>query len=151
CGSALFSRLQSLEDRDRLPWAHLHDRLLPLAGTAVGVAPPPGLALFEHGPDLHHPVVGQLLARLSGLRLVRALVHAERVLAVLRKDERLLGDDRSDDPLARVHHAPPSAEEDPAARATSAGNAASETSSDAAPITSATPASAMGITSTRLM
>src|SRR5205085_2357731 len=64
------------------------------------------------------------------------IVHAERVLAVLCENESLLGHHRADDHLARLHHD---------ALATSSPIAASDTSSDAAPITSATPASATGM------
>src|SRR6185312_7231329 len=94
--------------------------------------------------------VEQLLDRLADLRLVRAVVHAECVLAGLGEHERLLGDDRADDHLRRIHQpSSPSSEPDPLARATSSAIAACETSNDAAPTTSATPASPTGITSTR--
>src|SRR5581483_5700349 len=119
-----------------------------------------GLGVHVRGADLHHVDVEQRLDGLANLRLVRLVVHAEGVLAGLGEREGLLGQDRPDDHLGWVHYAAlPSSldagdsapaesptESAPAdfARACNACSAASDTSSDAAPTMSATPASCTG-------
>src|SRR3954449_12601637 len=121
-----------------------HDRLLP---------PPPAsgrnaaaLRLGLH-PRRAHAVdadAEDVLDRLAHLSLVRTLVDAERVLVGREERVALLGDDRPDDHLARVHFC--------AAFSVSRARAASDTTSRAWPITSATPTSSacMTLTSRRL-
>src|SRR5215204_7430757 len=83
-----------------------HDRLLPLtpasarepAALRLGLHPRGAHAIDSHAEDL--------LDRLAHLRLVRPLVHAERVLVGGEQRVALLGDDRPDDHLARVHSDP---------------------------------------------
>src|SRR5215218_9271858 len=86
-----------LEDLDALAFAQLHDRLLP-AGLLASVHAAPfwlGLDLEDvHALDVH---VEQLLDRLPDLRLVRLVVHAERVLVALDQAVALLRHDRSDE------------------------------------------------------
>src|SRR3954451_11424394 len=149
CGSPLLGALQALEDRDRVALADLDDGLLPGAGAARGVAPALGLGLHARGADLEHLDVGEeLLDGLPDLRLVRLLVHAERVLAELGEHEGLLGDDRADHHLAGLHQ-DPTYTDSPTARATTSSSARSEISSEAAPMMSAMPACWEGITLTR--
>ena len=70
---------------------------------------PAALRLRLHLDDVHaHDLdLEQLLDRLADLRLVRVGVDAERVLAVGRAGVALLGHDRREDDLARVHQAAP--------------------------------------------
>src|SRR5919197_5008533 len=94
CTAFFASYLRSAEDLDRLAGRELHDGLLP-AGARAADRPAP-LRLRPHLDDVHARDldVEQLLDRLAHLRLVRVLVHAERVLAVLDQRVRLLGHDR---------------------------------------------------------
>src|SRR5450759_668068 len=151
-----------MEERDRDALGDEDDGLLPVTCAAGGVTAALGLGLDRRGPDRDDLDLEQLLDRLADLGRVGAVVDAERVLAWLGEHEGLLGYDRADDHLAGLHQsvsfagALPSAvvsfsdcPSAPAARATSSVRAVSETSSDAAPITSATPASVTGMTARR--
>src|SRR5687768_3252240 len=117
-----------------------HDRLLPAA--AGSAREPAALRLGLH-PGRAHAVDAHredLLDRLAHLRLVGPLVHPERVLVGREQGVALLGDDGPDDHLARVHFA--------AAFSVSRASAASEMTSRAWPITSATPTSSACMTLT---
>ena len=85
------------------PGRDLHDGLLPGPGAAGGDAAALGLGGDLRGADLDDVHVEQRLDGLLDLRLVRLVVHAERVLVGGRQDVALLGDDRADDHLAVVH------------------------------------------------
>src|SRR6476469_3090077 len=101
------------------------DRLLPLTPAAGSVAAALGLALDRRRANVDDLDVEQLLDRLADLRLVRAVVDAERVLARLGEHERLLGDDWADDHLTRIHQpSPPSSKLEALARATNSSRAA---------------------------
>src|SRR5213083_816648 len=134
CLALALESLQGLEDRDGVALAHLHDRLLPRPGLARRVAAPLGLGLDGRGAHVDDLHVEQRLDRLADLRLVRVVVDAERVLAQRRQHVALLADDRADDHLGGVHHAPPFA------RSVSASAAACDSRSAEAVTTSATPA-----------
>src|SRR3954454_19820106 len=95
--------LKALEDRDGLAGTHLHHGLLPGPGAAGGDAAALGLGGDLGGAHLDDVHVEQELDGLLDLRLVRLVVHAERVLVGGRQDVALLGDDRPDDHLAVVH------------------------------------------------
>src|SRR5215217_9286971 len=117
-----------------------HDRLLPLAPLAASEAAALRLGLHPGHAHAVDPHVEDLLDRLADLRLVRPLVHAERVLVGREQGVALLGDHRPDDHLARVHFA--------TAFSVSRARAASEMTSRACPTTSATPTSSACITLT---
>src|SRR5919109_2481223 len=121
-----------------------HDRLLPPAPAAAGEPAALRLRLDPGRAHAVDPHAEDLLDRLADLRLVGALVHAERVLVGREERVALLGDDGPDDHLARVHFA--------TAFSVSRASAASEITSRAWAITSATPTSSacMTLTSRRL-
>src|SRR3954469_12207300 len=151
--------LEALEDRDGLAGTHLDHGLLPGPGAAGGDAATLGLGGDLGGADLDDVHVEQGLDGLLDLRLVRLVVHAERVLVGGRQDVALLGDDRADDHLAVVHQAPASLRSSPAwtssrprslrARCVRFPNARSESTSVAARTRSATPTSSTCRTCTR--
>src|SRR5215212_6885412 len=132
--------LQALEDRDRIARADLHDGLLPLAGAARGVAPALRLGGDGGRADVEHLDLEQRLDGLLDLRLVRVLVHAERVLVGRRQHVGLLGDDGPDDHLAGLHQVVASLRSRFVARAVSASIAAWEATSVPGLTMSATPA-----------
>src|SRR5262245_40864418 len=140
---ALSIRFQTLEDRDRVAGAHLHDGLLPGPGAAGGDAAALGLGGDLRGADLDDVDVEQRLDGLLDLGLVRLVVHAERVLVGGREHVALLGDDWADDHLAVVH------QEAFLARSVSLSSAPCESTSVAARTRSATPTSSTCSTSTR--
>src|SRR3954447_26295126 len=109
------------------------DRLLPALAHARGVAPPLGLGLDPRGAHALNPDTEDLLHRLADLGLVRAVVHAERVLVGAQEGVGLLRDHRPHDHLAGVHDGAPAIW----VRRSSAG---SETTRRAADTTSAMPA-----------
>src|SRR5829696_4816398 len=121
-----------------------HDRLLPLAPASarepaslrLGLHPGGAHAIDSHAEDLLH--------RLAHLRLVRPLVHAERVLVGREQRVALLRDHGAHDHLAGVHLA--------TAFSVTRASAASETTIRPAPITSATPSwsACSTVTSARL-
>src|SRR3954453_7013357 len=134
---ALQVGLEALEDRDRVALAHLDHGLLPAAGAPGGVAAALGLGRHGRGADLEHGDVEQGLDGLLDLRLVRAGVHAERVLAGGRQHVRLLGHDGTDEHLAVVHYERSSRR----ARAVRLSSAPCDATTVAAPTMSATPTS----------
>src|SRR3954466_6046584 len=142
----LLEALEALEDRDGLTRRHLHDRLLPGPRATGGLAAALGLGLDRHRADLDHVDVEQRLDGLADLRLVGARVDPERVLLRGGQHVGLLADDRADDDLACVHQALASSFFSPLARAVSSSRAVGLTSTLAAPIRSATPTFAVGIT-----
>ena len=82
----------------RVTTAFFHLRRVPArepAALRLGLHPGRAHAVDAHAEDL--------LDRLAHLRLVGPLVHAERVLVGREQGVALLGDDRPDDHLARVH------------------------------------------------
>src|SRR5215212_10778405 len=119
------------------------DRLLPPAPVSARQAAALRLGLHPGSAHAIHAHAEDLLDRLAHLRLVGALVHPERVL--VRREQRvaLLGDDRPDDHLARVHF--------DAAFSVRRARAASEITSRAWPITSATPTASACMTLTSRM
>src|SRR5262245_27956443 len=138
-GGAL--NLSPLEDLDRIAFLQLDDRLLPAGARALAVVPHLRLRRnLDHvdGDDLD---AEQLLDRLPDLRLVRVLVHAERVLAVLDQAVALLGDHGRQQNLVgmEAHEALP----------WTASSAASLTSSARAQTTAATSTSDGWTTTTR--
>src|SRR4051794_19760646 len=98
-----FCGLKALEDRDRLTGSDLDDGLLPRPRAAGGDTTALGLGGDLRGAHLDHVDVEQRLDGLLDLRLVRLVVHAERVLVGRREHVALLGDDRADDDLAVIH------------------------------------------------
>src|SRR6185312_4696736 len=106
-----------------------HDRLLPLAPGAARETAALRLGLHPRRAHAVHADAEDVLDRLAHLSLVRALVDAERVLVCRVERVALLGDDRPDDHLARVHVW--------AAFSVRRASAASETTIRACPITSA--------------
>src|SRR4051794_14554275 len=152
CGSALQVSLEALEDRDGVALAHLHDRLLPGARAAAGVAAALRLRGDLGRAHLEHGHAEQLLDGLLDLRLVRVRVDAERVLVRRRQHVGLLGDDGTDDHLGRVHQAVTSSSDSREtgffARSVIALSAISESTSVACPTTSATPTASVGTTLT---
>src|SRR5512132_2835339 len=125
--------LSPLEDLDRGAFLELDDRLLPAWTRALAVVPHLRLRWdleHVHRDDLD---AEELLDRLPDLRLVRVLVHAERVLAVLDQAVALLGDHGRQEHLVRMeaHEALPC----------TASRAASLTSSARAQTTAATSTS----------
>src|SRR5690242_10662830 len=151
CGLGLTNRhglevgLEALEDRDGLAGTHLDNGLLPGPGATGGDAAALGLGGDLGGAHLDDVNVEQRLDGLLDLRLVRLVVHAERVLVGGRQDVALLRDDRADDHLAVVHQAFASLR----ARAVSLSSAPCERTSVAAPTRSATPTSSTCRTWTR--
>src|SRR5204863_2901807 len=116
---------------DPLTRGQLHDGRLPGA-RATRVQPPPlRLRLHLRSANRAHLDVEDLLDGVCDLKLVRPLVHPERVLALPHQGVALLRDHGPDDHLARLHQT---------ARPLSSSRAASEITSDVAPMTSATPA-----------
>src|SRR5205809_6638789 len=113
-----------------------HDRLLPAPAHPRGVAPPLGLGLDPRGANALNPDAEDLLHRLADLGLVRAIVHAERVLVGREQRVALLRDDRLDDHRARVHAV---ARSGLRAMVERYSTAAGESTSRCAPMMSATP------------
>src|SRR5256885_1105251 len=94
--------LCSFEDLDRVALAQLDDRLLPAGLLAADHAS--ALRLRLHLADVH-PLdldVEELLDGLADLGLVRVLVDAERVLAVVDLLVALLGHDRGEEDFVRM-------------------------------------------------
>src|SRR3954452_19989185 len=139
-------RLEALEDRDGLAGTHLHHGLLPRPGAAGGDAAALGLGGDLGGAHLDDVHIEQRLDGLLDLRLVRLVVHAERVLVGGRQHVALLGDDRADDYLAVIHQALASLR----ARAVSLSSAGWLSTSVAARTRSATPTSSTCSTCTRV-
>src|SRR6185295_5087105 len=129
---------------DRVVRVKGHDRLLPLAPASARNAATLRLGLHPRRAHAVDADAEDVLDGLAHLSLVRALVDAERVLVGREERVALLGDDRPDDHLARVHFW--------AAFSVRRASAASETTIRACPITSATPTSSacMTFTSRRL-
>src|SRR5437588_602428 len=117
----------------------LDDRLLPGARPAGRVAAALRLRLDAHRAHVAHAHVEDLLDRLPDLRLVGAIVDAERVLVGRQQRIALLGDDRADDDRARIHFA---------ALRVSCSTALGVRTRRAAPTMSATPAWSAGRTET---
>src|SRR5262249_230105 len=140
------------EDRDRLALAHLHDGLLEAGAVALAHAAALGLRLHLRDVDRGHVDVEELLDRLADLRLVRVLVHLERVLPVADQAVALFGDDRPDQDVVRMQaHAVTSSAFSAfalPARAWTTTSAASETSSDRAHTTADTSSSSGVVTAT---
>src|SRR3954451_5262917 len=143
---ALEVGLEALEDRDGVALAHLDHGLLPGPGAARGVAAALGLGRDGGGAHVEDGDVEQALDGLLDLRLVRVRVHPEGVLAGRRQHVRLLGDDRTDEHLAVIHHSAPFSAR--RARAVRLSSAAWETTTLAAPTRSATPTSSAAMTAT---
>src|SRR5436190_11057117 len=151
---ASFARLQTRSKyRDRVAGRELDDRLLPTSCLTRRIAPALRLGLYRGGAYVGHLDIEELLDRLPDLRLVGPLVHSEGVLPGFGKHVGLLRDDRPDDHLSRLHQSAlrSASRYGAEARATNAGRAACETSSEAAQTRSTTPASSTGIASTRGM
>src|SRR5690606_5337711 len=96
---------EALELIDLLTWLEGHDCLEAFRG-AAGV-PPLGLHL---GPHLHEVHLRDVDVEdghdgLLDLHAVGPRMHEERVLAVLHGHHGLLGEDRTEDDVARVHQA----------------------------------------------
>src|SRR6476646_8340996 len=119
-----------LEDLDRVAFLQLDDRLLPAGARPLAVVAHLRLRRDLDDVDRSDLDAEQLLDRLPDLRLVRVLVHAERVLAVLDQAVALLGDHGRQEHLVRMqtHEAFPC----------TASSAASLTSSARAQTTAAT-------------
>src|SRR5581483_9802030 len=134
------SDLRPLEELDRVARLQLHDRLLPAGLRAADHAA--ALRLRLHLEDVHALDLDaeELLDRLPHLGAVRVVVHAEGVDPRGRAGVALLGHDRLQHDLARVHYL---------ALPSSTGSAASETSSERAQTTAPTSSSAGGTTATR--
>src|SRR5215210_7487115 len=128
-----------------------HDRLLPLAPAAARDAAALRLGLHPRRAHAVHADTEDVLDGLAHLSLVRPLVDAERVLVGGEERVALLGDDRPDDHLARVH-SDAAFSVFWAAFSVSRASAASDTTIRACPITSATPTASacMTVTSRRL-
>src|SRR5687768_9779311 len=144
--------LEALEDRDGVALAHLHDRRLPGARAAAGVAAALRLRGDLRRAHSEHGHAEQLLDGLLDLRLVRVRMDAERVLVGRRQHVGLLGDDGPDDHLGRIHQALASSRPMRTtgffARSVSVLSATSEMSSVAWPTRSATPQASVGMTLT---
>src|SRR5215212_8066856 len=117
-----------------------HDRLLPLTPAAARDAAALRLGLHPRRADAVDADAEDVLDRLAHLSLVRPLVDAERVLVGREQRVALLGDDRPDDHLARVHFE--------AAFSVRRASEPSDSTSRAWPITSATPTSSACMTLT---
>src|SRR5215207_7977487 len=99
----------ALEDAfDRITLAERHDRFLPI-GTAAGrLSHAAQLAALVGRPDTHHLDSEQLLDRLANRRLRRVGRYLEHVLAaVLPRDGRLLGHERTHDGAIESRHGLP--------------------------------------------
>src|SRR4051794_24565605 len=120
-----------------------HDGLLPLPALAGRVAAALWLGLDPRGAHCLHPDAEDVLHRLAHLGLVRALVDAEGVLVGRQQGIALLRDHGPDDHLARIHEL--------TAIAVRRSRARSETTSRAAPTTSAIPERSTCSTSTPAM
>src|SRR4029078_4309159 len=94
---------RSLEQLDLIPRSELDDRLLPAPGLAGVDAAALRLRAHPRGPDPDDFDVEDLGDRMADLGLVGAVVDAERVLALRHQRIALLGDDRFEDDLARIH------------------------------------------------
>src|SRR4051794_17528074 len=125
----------------------LDDGLLPRAAAPGRVAAPLRLRLHAHRAHLDHAHAEDLLHGLADLRLVRAVVHAERVLVGREQRVTLLGDDRADDHRARVH-AVAASRSGLRAIVLRYSTAAGESTSRWAPMMSATPTRSSAFTST---
>src|SRR3954452_21861606 len=116
----------------------LHHGLLPRAAAPRRVAAALRLRLHAHRSHLEHAYAEDLLDGLADLRLVRAVVHAERVLVGREQRVALLGHDRTDDHGARVH-ADAASRSGLRAMFERYSMAAGESTSRCAPMMSATP------------
>src|SRR2546423_8070499 len=123
----------------------LDDRLLPRAAATGRVAAALRLRLDAHRPHLEHTHSEDLLDALADLRLVRAVVHAERVLLAVQQRVALLRHDRADDHRARVHAVARSGARAIVVRYSTA---AGDSTSRWAPMMSATPTRSCACTST---
>src|SRR3954470_15608195 len=103
CAVHSFAYLLAFEQFDVIVRMQLHHGLLPRAAAPRGVAAPLRLRLHAHRAHLEHAHAEDLLDRLADLGLVRAVVHAERVLVGREQRVALLGHDRADDHGACVH------------------------------------------------
>src|SRR5688500_7553944 len=93
------------ERLDRVSFAELHDRLLPVGPAAHRAADAAGLPPLLRGPHSRHLHTPELLDRLADRRLRRFGMNLERVLApLLVRHRALLGDDRADDGLIQRRH-----------------------------------------------
>src|SRR5579875_2638444 len=142
-GRRALSQLRSFEDLDLVAGLELDDRLLPAGARALERAAPLRLRLHLDDVDADDLDVEELLDGLADLRLVRVLVHLERVAVLRDLLVALLRDHGTDQHLARMkaHRAP--------AFPCTSGSAASLTTSDRAHTTCATSSSAGTVTSTR--
>src|SRR5690349_9591241 len=133
--------LRPLEDLDRVAGLELDDGLLPTGARALDHPAP--LRLGRHLDDVHAEDrdLEELLDGLADLRLVRVLVHLERVAVLLDLVVALLADHRLDQDLSGVqaHDALPCTR----------GSAASVRTSERAQTTCATSSSDGTVTSTR--
>src|SRR5918998_5362336 len=136
-------RLLALEELDRIVGMQRHHGLLPLAPLPGGPAAPLRLRLDPCRAYPGHPHAEDLLDRLADLGLVRALVHAERVLVGREQGVALLGDHGAYDHVAGVHFATAFLVRRP--------SAASDTTSRSMPTTSATPTCSTCMTVTPAM
>src|SRR5882672_7597351 len=143
----------------------LDDRLLPARANALERAAPLRLRLHRHDVHVQDTDVEELLDGLADLRLVRVLMHLERVLAVGDHRVALLADDRRQKHLAcmqrhlalhliqRAKRSPGRMEMrqhfHPLALPWTSGSAASLTSSARAQTTAATSSSDGDVTRTR--
>src|SRR5512135_2201486 len=140
CGRPLLSKLCPLEDVDLVAGLQFDDGLFPAGADALDHAPP--LRLRRHLDQVHADDrdVEHLLDGLAHLRLVRVLVHLERVAVLHDLAVALLAHDRRDQDLRgmKAHDALPC----------TSGSAASLTTSERAHTTCATSSSAGTVTST---
>src|SRR5882672_3921068 len=97
-GSAL--ELSPLEDLDRVALLELDDGLLPARTDALDGTAPLGLGLHLDDRDVQDLDVEELLDGLADLRLVRILVHLERVAVLRDLAVALLGDHGRDQHFA---------------------------------------------------
>src|SRR6187200_1639152 len=126
--------------------AKLDDRLLPARPAALGEPTALRLRLDLHDVDRCDLDLEELLDGLANLRLVRVLVHLERVLAVGDERVALLRDDRREEDLVRMQsHSAASSPLPTPARPRTSGSAASEMTSERAHTSDATSSSA-GVT-----
>src|ERR1700735_1297916 len=146
-GLLLVQALKALEDRDGLAGANLNDGLLPRPGGAACDTAPLGLGFDVERAHLDHVHVEQRFDGLADLGAVCVGLNAEGFRAGRREHIALLGKDRLDDHLGRLHHA--LSRWGAAARAVNSCKAFSETSKEAAPSKSATPTLSGWSTATR--
>src|SRR5262249_23680750 len=141
CDSALLllRRLGALEQLDSFARRELDDRLLPAPCAALREAAALRLRPHPRDPHLGHGDLEDLFDRTGHLGLGGPVIDPERVLALGDQRVALLRDDRPDDHRARVHQA---------SLSRSLSIAASEITSEAAPMTSATPISPASATCT---